>query len=82
MGVSCKMKGQIKAISLSQFTCQHDKIPAGVNVEYFIPSSLAAVFLDDPEGNIQQTDGRKRVGLLPVDMNPPGAVLSLRNIIC
>lgn len=75
------VEGQIKSIGLSQFFCQHDKITASVNVEYLVPGSLATVLLYDLERNIQQTDRGKRIGLLAVDMNPPSAVVCLRNII-
>lgn len=45
------------------------------------PVPLATVLLYDLERNIQQTDRGKRIGLLAVDMNPPSAVVCLRNII-
>lgn len=75
------MVGQIKAIYLSQLSCQCYKISTIVNIEYLVPGSLATIFLDDLKGNIQQADRRKRIRLLPVDVNPPCAVLSLRDII-
>ena len=75
------VKGQIKTLDLPQFPSHQDKIPAGINIEHLVSASLAAVFLYDLEWNIQQADRGKRVGLLPVDMNPPYAILRLRNII-
>ena len=75
------VEGQIKSIDLSQFFCQHDKITTSINVEHLVPGSLATVLLYDLERNIQQTNRGKRIGLLAVDMNPPSAVVGLRNII-
>ena len=52
------VEGQVKPIDTPQFPCQVDDISAFIEIEYFVSLPLVTVFLNNPQGYIQQADGR------------------------
>lgn len=77
----CLMKVKRKTVSLSQFCDMPEKITAAVKVEYLVAFPLALIFFEYPHRDVQQTDGGQGVALLPPNVDPPRAVISLRDVV-
>ena len=79
--MSCLMKCQIKTINLAQFSCKQNKVIPLVQIKHFVTLTLLLILFDYLQWYIKQTDRRKCTGFLTVDMDPPGAVFRLCDVI-
>ena len=58
------MEGHVDAVCPSQLPREFDEVRPAVKVENFVAFTLGTVFLDDPQRDVQQPDGRGRFALL------------------
>ena len=75
------VKGQRKAVCLSQFRNEREEILAAIKVEHLVAVSLVFVLLDYFHRDVQQPDRGQRVRLLPPVVYPPCAVFRLRDVV-